>query len=65
MIPKERIFIKGDVMTMLNIHRNQIQPKKFNIRSLRFAVTKLNLNFKKSKLADRKDKKDVFFPYYL
>jgi len=25
----------------------------------------LNLNFKKSKLADRKDKKDVFFPYYL
>ena len=65
MIPKERIFIKGDVMTMLNIHRNQIQPKKFNARSLRFAVTKLNLNFKKSKLADRKDKKDVFFPYYL
>ncbi len=65
MIPKERIFIKGDVMTMLNIHRNQIQPKKFNVRSLRFAVTKLNLNFKKSKLADRKDKKDVFFPYYL
>jgi len=52
-------------MTMLNIHRNQIQPKKFNVRSLRFAVTKLNLNFKKSKLADRKDKKDVFFPYYL
>ena len=65
MIPKERIFIKGDVMTMLNIHRNQIQPKKFNVRSLRFAVTKLNLNLKKSKLADRKDKKDVFFPYYL
>jgi len=65
MIPKERIFIKGDVMTVLNIHRNQIQPKKFNVRSLRFAVTKLNLNFKKSKLADRKDKKDVFFPYYL
>ena len=65
MVPKERIFIKGDVMTMLNIHRNQIQPKKFNVRSLRFAVTKLNLNFKKSKLADRKDKKDVFFPYYL
>ena len=65
MIPKERIFIKGDVITMLNIHRNQIQPKKFNVRSLRFAVTKLNLNFKKSKLADRKDKKDVFFPYYL
>ena len=65
MIPKERIFIKGDVMTMLNIHRNQIQPKKFNVRSLRFAVTKLNLNFKKSKQAIRKDKKDVFFPYYL
>jgi len=65
MIPKERIFIKGDVMTMLNIHRNQIHPKKFNVRALRFAVTKLNLNFKKSKLADRKDKKDVFFPYYL
>ena len=65
MIPKERIFLIGDVMTMLNIHRNQIQPKKFNVRSLRFAVTKLNLNFKKSKLADRKDKKDVFFPYYL
>ena len=65
MIPKERIFLIGDVMTMLNIHRNQIQPKKFNVRALRFAVTKLNLNFKKSKLADRKDKKDVFFPYYL
>ena len=65
MIPKERIFIKGDVMTMLNIHRNQIQPKKFNVRSLRFAVTKLNLNFKKSKEAIRKDKKEVFFPYYL
>jgi len=32
---------------------------------LRFAVTKLNLNFKKSKLADFKEKKDVFFPYYL
>ena len=52
-------------MTMLNIHRNQIQPKKFNIRALRFAVTKLNLNFKKSKQAIHKDKKDVFFPYYL
>ena len=52
-------------MTMLNIHRNQIQPKKFNVRALRFAVTKLNLNFKKSKLADSKEKKVVFFPYYL
>ena len=65
MIPKERIFLIGDVMTMLNIHRNQIQPKKFNVRALRFAVTKLNLNFKKSKEAIHKDKKDVFFPYYL
>ena len=65
MIPKERIFLIGDVMTMLNIHRNQIQPKKFNVRALRFAVTKLNLNLKKSKLADPKEKKDVFFPYYL
>ena len=49
---------------MLNIHRNQIH-KKFNVRALRFAVTKLNLNFKKSKQAIHKDKKDVFFPYYL
>jgi len=66
MIPKERIFLKGDVMNALNIQKKINTPKLGGVM-LQIAINKLNYNLRtKTKTKHKsKAKKDVFFPYYL
>ena len=67
MIPKERIFLKGDVMNALNIHKKQYTPKLGSNVMLQIAINKLNYNLRTQNKTEQKSKpkKDVFFPYYL
>jgi|TARA_B100000902_G_scaffold391849_1_gene443187 hypothetical protein len=67
MIPKERIFLKGDVMNALNIHKKQYTPKLGSNVMLQIAINKLNYNLRTQNKTEHKSKpkKDVFFPYYL
>ena len=67
MIPKERIFLKGDVMNALNIQKNQNTPKIGNKMKLQIAINKLAYNLRMQSIAEHKSKpkSDVFFPYYL
>ena len=67
MVPKERIFLKGDVMNALNIHKKQYTPKIGSNVMLQIAINKLNYNLRTQNKTEHKSKpkKDVFFPYYL
>jgi len=67
MIPKERIFLKGDVMNALNIQKKINIPKLSSPVMLQLAINKLNYNLRtQNKTEDKSQpKKDVFFPYYL
>ena len=67
MVPKERIFLKGDVMNALNIQKKQYTPKLGNNVMLQIAINKLNYNLRNQNKTEHKSKpkKDVFFPYYL
>ena len=67
MVPKERIFLKGDVMNALNIHKKQNTPKIGSNVMLQIAINKLNYNLRTQNKTEQKSKpkKDVFFPYYL
>jgi len=67
MVPKERIFLKGDVMNALNIQKKQYIPKFDSNISLKIAINKLayNLRSQNKKEHKSKPKNDVFFPYYL
>ena len=67
MVPKERIFLKGDVMNALNIQKKQYTPRLGNNVMLQIAVNKLNYNLRTQNKTEHKSKpkKDVFFPYYL
>lgn len=67
MVPKERIFLKGDVMNALNIQKKQYTPKFDGNISLKIAINKLayNLRSQNKKEHKSKPKNDVFFPYYL
>jgi len=67
MIPKERIFLKGDVMNALNIQKKINIPKLGSPVKLQIAINKLNYNLRtQNKTEDKSQpKKDVFFPYYL
>jgi hypothetical protein len=66
MIPKERIFLKGDVMNALNIQKKTNTPKLGGV-NLQFAINKLNYNLRTKTKTEHKSKpkKDMFFPYYL
>jgi hypothetical protein len=66
MIPKERIFLKGDVMNALNIQKKTNIPKLGGFM-LQIAINKLNYNLRTQNKTENKSqpKKDVFFPYYL
>jgi protein involved in sex pheromone biosynthesis len=66
MIPKERIFLKGDVMNAMYIQKKTNTPKLGGIM-LQLAINKLNYNLRTQNKAEHKSKpkKDVFFPYYL
>jgi hypothetical protein len=67
MIPKERIFLKGDVMNALYIQKKHNTPKLGNSVMLQIAINKLNYNLRAQNKTEHKSKpkKDVFFPYYL
>ena len=67
MVPKERIFLKGDVMNALNIQKKINIPKLGSPVKLQIAINKLNYNLRtQNKTEDKSQpKKDVFFPYYL
>ena len=67
MVPKERIFLKGDVMNALNIQKKINIPKLGSPVMLQIAINKLNYNLRtQNKTEDKSQpKKDVFFPYYL
>ena len=67
MIPKERIFLKGDVMNALNIQKKLNTPKLGSPVMLQIAINKLNYNLRTQNKTESKSqpKKDVFFPYYL
>jgi len=67
MIPKERIFLKGDVMNVLNIQKKINIPKIVSPVMLQIAISKLNYNLRTQNKTENKSqpKKDVFFPYYL
>jgi hypothetical protein len=67
MVPKESIFLKGDVMNALNIQKKQYTPKLGNNVMLQIAINKLNYNLRTQNKTEHKSKpkKDVFFPYYL
>jgi hypothetical protein len=66
MIPKERIFLKGDVMNALNIQK-KTNTHKLGGFMLQIAINKLNYNLRTKTKTEHKSKpkKDVFFPYYL
>jgi len=67
MIPKERIFLKGDVMNALHIQKKINTPKLGSPVMLQIAINKLNYNLRTQNKTENKlqPKKDVFFPYYL
>lgn len=67
MMPKERIFLKGDVMNALNIQKKINTPKLGSPVMLQIAINKLNFNLRTQNKTEHKSqpKKDVFFPYYL
>ena len=67
MIPKERIFLKGDVMNAVNIQKKINIPKQGSPVMLQIAINKLNYNLRTQNKTEHKSqpKKDVFFPYYL
>jgi hypothetical protein len=67
MIPKERIFLKGDVMNAVNIQKKINIPKLGSSVMLQIAINKLNYNLRTQNKTEHKSqpKKDVFFPYYL
>jgi len=67
MMPKERIFLKGDVMNALHIQKKQYTPKIGSNVMLQIAINKLNYNLRTQNKTEHKSKpkKDVFFPYYL
>ena len=67
MIPKERIFLKGDVMNAVNIQKKINIPKLGSAVMLQIAINKLNYNLRTQNKTEHKSqpKKDVFFPYYL
>ena len=67
MVPKERIFLKGDVMNALNIQKKQYTPKSGSNFMLQIAINKLNYNLRTQNktLHKSKPKNDVFFPYFL
>jgi len=68
MIPKERIFLKGDVMNAVNIQKKINIPNKLGSPvMLQIAINKLNYNLRTQNKTEHKSqpKKDVFFPYYL
>ena len=67
MVPKERIFLKGDVMNALNIQKNQHPPSIGSKPALQITINKLSYNLRLQYKVDQKSKpkKDVFFPYYL
>jgi len=67
MIPKERIFLKGDVMNAVNIQKKINIPKLGSPVMLQIAINKLNYNLRTQNKTEHKaqPKKDVFFPYYL
>ena len=67
MVPKERIFLKGDVMNALNIQKKINTPKLGSPVMLQIAINKLNYNLRTQNKTEHKSKprKDVFFPYYL
>ena len=67
MVPKERIFLKGDVMNGSNIQKKQYTPKLGSNVMLQIAINKLNYNLRTQNKTEHKSKpkKDVFFPYYL
>ena len=67
MVPKERIFLNGDVMNALNIQKKQYIPKLGSNVMLQIAINKLNYNLRTQNKTEHKSKpkKDVFFPYYL
>ena len=67
MIPKERIFLKGDVMNALHIQKKINTPKLGSPVMLQTAINKLNYNLRTQNKTEHKSqpKKDVFFPYYL
>jgi len=67
MIPKERIFLKGDVMNTVNIQKKINIPKLGSPVMLQIAINKLNYNIRTQNKTEHKSqpKKDVFFPYYL
>mgnify|MGYP001343083693 FL=1 len=66
MVPKERIFLKGDVMNAMYIQKKTNTPKIGGIM-LQLAINKLNYNLRSQNKVKHKSKpkKDVFFPYYL
>ena len=67
MIPKERIFLKGDVMNVLNIQKKINIPKIGSPVMLQIAINKLNYHLRIQNKTEHKSqaKKEVFFPYYL
>ena len=67
MIPKERIFLKGDVMNAVNIQKKINIPKLGSPVMLQIAINKLNYNLRTQNKTEHKSqpKKDIFFPYYL
>jgi len=67
MIPKQRIFLKGDVINAKKKKKNQNTPKLGNKIKLQIAINKLAYNLRVQSIAEHKSKpkKDVFFPYYL
>ena len=67
MVPKERIFLKGDVMNALNIQKNQYSPSIGSKVAFQIAINKLSYNLRLQNKVEHKSKpkKDVFFPYYL
>jgi hypothetical protein len=60
---KERIFLKGDVMNALNIHKKQYTPKIGSNVMLQIAINKLNYNLRTQNKTEHKSKpkKDEFF----
>ena len=62
MIPKERIFLKGDVMNALNIRKNQNTPKLGNKMKLQIAINKLAYNLRVQSIAEQKSKPEAVPP---
>ena len=54
MIPKERIFLKGDVMNALNIQKKINTPKLGSPVMLQIAINKLNYNLRTQNKTEQK-----------